>query len=334
MSLMVDDIYAQTIKMFGSHPEPAFENAAQLKAVWGREWGCDTDVGKLKTVLVHRPGSEFDVIDKTKRIESIGSYGDLEEGWYFQSDTIPDLSAMQVDHDGLVQTLKDEGVEVIMLEGEISGRFKSCYIRDSSIAVKGGAIVSRLAAKMRRGEELCVTRTLARYGVPILHTIHGTGMLEGGSFAWLNSSTAVVGRSIRVNNAGIEQLENTLKHQGVELIVTDLCGYNIHIDQSFLMIDVNLALVDAGNLAYDFLQQLKRLNIDSVEITPEDDPWIINGLAVAPGRVLMPPGMSARTLAELERRNIEIIEIPYDSMQKNGGGIHCSTCPLIREAVD
>ena len=152
---MVDDIYARTIKMFGSRPEPAFETAAELKAVWGREWGCDTDVGKLKTVLMHRPGSEFDIIDKTKRIESIGSYGDIEEGWYFQSDTIPDLAAMQADHDRLVQTLKNEGVEVIMLEGEIGNRFKSCYTRDSSIAVKGGAIVSRLAPKMRRGEELC-----------------------------------------------------------------------------------------------------------------------------------------------------------------------------------
>ena len=331
---MKNDIYAQTIKMFGSQPEPAFESAAELEAVWGREWGCDTDVGKLKTVLMHRPGSEFNVIDKTKRIESIGSYGDIESGWYFQSDTIPDLSAMQADHDGLVQALNNEGVEVIMLEGEIGSRFKSCYTRDSSIAVKGGAIVSRLAARMRRGEELCVTRTLARHGVPILHTIHGTGMLEGGSFAWLNSRTAVIGRSIRVNNAGIEQLASTLKHQGVELIVTDLSGYSIHIDGSFLMIDVNLALIDAGNLAYDFLQKLKQLKIDIIEITPEDDPWIINGLAVAPGRVIMSPGMSARTRAELERRNIEIIEISYDSLQKNGGSIHCSTCPLIRESVD
>lgn len=331
---MIDDIYARTIKMFGSRPEPAFETAAELSAVWGREWGCDTDVGKLKSVLMHRPGSEFDVIDKTKRIDSIGSYGDIEQGWYFQSDTIPDLPAMQADHDGLVRALKDEGIEVIMLEGEFGGRFKSCYTRDSSIAVRGGAIVSRLAPKMRRGEELCVTQTLARHGVPILHTIHGTGMLEGGSFAWLNSNTAVVGRSIRVNNAGIEQLENTLKYQGVELMVTDMCGYTIHIDQSFLMLNVDLALVDAGNLAYDFLQQLKKLNINTVEITPEDDPWIINGLAVAPGRVIMSPGISDRTRSELERRNIEIIEIPYDSMQKNGGGIHCSTCPLMRESVD
>ena len=100
------------------------------------------------------------------------------------------------------------------------------------------------------------------------------------------------------------------------------------------MLDVNLALVNAANLAYEFLQQLKQLNIDTIEITPDDDPWVMNGLAVAPGRVIMSPGLSAGTRAELERRNIEIIEIPYGNMQKNGGSIHCSTCPLIRESVD
>ena len=35
---------------------------------------------------------QFDVIDPSKRIESIGSYGDPEEGWYLQSDTIPSLA--------------------------------------------------------------------------------------------------------------------------------------------------------------------------------------------------------------------------------------------------
>lgn len=34
-------VYNQTIKMFGSHPEPSFESPEQQVSVWGREWGCD-----------------------------------------------------------------------------------------------------------------------------------------------------------------------------------------------------------------------------------------------------------------------------------------------------
>ena len=329
-----DYIYDMTVKMFGPQAEPAFESSGELQASWGREWGCDNDVGQLRAVLMHRPGPEFAVIDPSKRIESIGSFGDLEQGWYFQSDTIPELAGMQAHHDGLVQALRDEGVEVFMVEGVTGNRFKSCYTRDSSFAIKGGAIVGRLAARMRRGEELPITRTLAGLGVPILRTIHGIGLMEGGSFAWINSKNAVVGRSIRVNDDGVAQVAEVLNRQGVELSVADLSGYLIHIDGAFLMIDVDLALIDARRLPYSFIQKLQALKVRTIEITPEDDGWIVNGLAVRPGRVIMPRGLSERTRQELDRNNVEVIELPYDNMHPNGGGIHCSTCPLVRDSVD
>jgi N-dimethylarginine dimethylaminohydrolase len=194
--------------------------------------------------------------------------------------------------------------------------------------------VARLAVRMRRGEELLATRTLAALGVPILRTIHGTGLVEGGSFAWIDSKHAVVGRSIRVNDEGIAQVADVLAHQGVELIVADMSGYSIHIDGAFLMVDADLALVDATQLPYSFLRKLEELRIRTIEITPEDDGWIINALAVRPGRVLAPPGASDRTREALEKNKVQIVELPYDKMHHNGGGIHCSTCPLIRDSLD
>ena len=327
-------IYAMTMKLFGAEAEPRFETTGELQASWGREWGCNNDVGQLRTVLMHRPGREFDVIDPSKRIEEIGCFGDVETGWYFQSDTLPKLSELQAQHDALVAALRAEGVEVVLLEGAGEGRFKTCYTRDSSFAIQGGAIVTRLAPRMRRGEEADVTRALAALGMPILRTVHGDGLMEGGSFAWINSKTAVVGRSIRVNDAGISQVAEVLAHQGVELLVADLCGYSIHIDGAFLMVDVDLALVDASRLPYSFLEKLKELKVRTVEITPDDNAWIINGLAVRPGRMLAPPGMSDRTREELHKAKVEVVELDYDRMHHNGGGIHCSTCPLIRDSVD
>jgi hypothetical protein len=41
----------------------------------------------MRSALENRSGKEMDVIDPKKRIESIGSFGDLKAGWYFQSDT-------------------------------------------------------------------------------------------------------------------------------------------------------------------------------------------------------------------------------------------------------
>jgi N-dimethylarginine dimethylaminohydrolase len=326
-------IYNQTIKMFAAPASPPFEDKAELEAHWGRAWGIDNDVGRIRAVLVHRPGPEMAVIDPSKRIEAIGSFGDEKAGWYFQSDHVPPIAEMQAQHDTLVAALKAAGAEVYEVDGVGGGRIKSCYTRDPLIMVKGGAIVSRMGARVRRGEELAITRTLARIGVPILRTLSGEALMEGGSFAWINSKTAVIGCGIRVNREGAAQVGEVLKRQGVELIVLDLVGYELHIDGAFQMIDKDLALIDPTGLPYSFLMRLKELGVRTVEITPADDRWIVNSLAVSPGKLLMPPGASNRTLDALARHGVSWTTIDYGKMQLNGGGIHCSTTPLIRDPV-
>ena len=326
-------IYGQTIKLFGSHPEPAFESEAGQTSVWGRQWGCDNDVGTLRVCLMHRPGTEMEIVDRNRRIEEIGSFGDLDRGWYFQSDVVPDWDEFRAQHDGLVRTLRNEGVEIVFLDSIEPDGLKSIYTRDSSVAIKGGSVICRLARSIRRGEEAHVTKTIAGIGMPVLRTIHGTGMVEGGSFAWLNHRTAVIGRSICVNEEGARQLEEVLAWQGVELLRVDLTGYSIHIDGAMTMIDVDVAIIDPDLLPYAFLEKLKELGIRTVEITAQDNHAIINCLAVRPGRVVMPRGISNRTADTLASMNIEIIEIDYDKVYLNGGGIHCSTCPLVRDSV-
>ena len=175
--------------------------------------------------------------------------------------------------------------------------------------------------------------SFAKLGVPILRTISGSGVMEGGSFAWLNETNCAIGIGVRVNAEGARQVGEVLASQGVTLHVVELTGYDIHIDGSFLMIDKDLALVNPMGLPYTFLQTLKELGIHTVEITPLDDGWIVNGLAVAPGELLIPEGASDRTLAALEAHGVTWEILPFDKVHLNGGGIHCSTTPLVRDAV-
>jgi len=326
-------IYNQTIKMFAAGATPEFETPDELEKYWGRAWGIDNDVGRIRAVLVHRPGNELNVVDPKKRIPEIGSYGDVKEGWYFQSDRVPPLSEMQAQHDGMVAALRAEGVEVFEVEGDHGNRLKACYTRDPLIMVKGGAIVCRMGARIRRGEELAITRTLAKIGVPILRTLSGSAIMEGGSFAWINSQTAVIGCGVRVNREGAAQVGEVLKRQGVELLVIDLVGYDIHIDVSFLMVDKDLALVNPAGLPYSFLEELKRLKVETIEVEPSDYSWVVNSLAVAPRKLLIPEGASNRLLDNFAKKGIDWKAVPYKAMHLNGGGIHCSTTPLIRDQV-
>jgi putative PEP-CTERM system histidine kinase len=69
------------------------------------------------------------------------------------------------------------------VDGDAAGRIKSCYTRDPLIMVKGGAIICRMGTRIRRGEELAITRTLARLGIPILRTLAGSALQVALMFA-------------------------------------------------------------------------------------------------------------------------------------------------------
>lgn len=337
MSIMSEGEYRYNmlIKRFPSAPEPAFETKEQQEYIWGRRWGCNNDVGRLRMVLMHRPGDELKIVDTSKRLDDIGAFGDPETGWYWRGNTVPPLEAMQKEHDALVAALKAEGVEVVHLERNamLPGKMKSVYTRDSVIVVDGGAIVTRLGPPIRRGEERAVTQTLVHIGMPILRTIHGAGIMEGGSFAFINPKTAVIGISSRVNEEGARQVEEVLKVMGVEVIRVHMTGYRLHIDGNFVMIDVDTAIINPTQLPFWFLEKLKEMKIKTIEVHPDDGVSTINCLAVRPGRVIMSNQASKRTLDRLDKEGISVVTIPYENVYLGGGGIHCSTGPLVRDPI-
>ncbi len=234
--------------------------------VWGREWGVHNDVGTLRLCVVHRPGDEIKVIDLKRYDPEIGAFINDEEQWYWRDSNAPNLALMQQEHDRMVQTLRDEGVEVVYNDCPAHDSH-AVFQRDTGIAIKGGAVITRmgLVSKSddygRRGEEAFATRLLARLGMPILLTIQGTGLLEGGSFAFLNETTAAVGMAPRQNESGVRQLEYVLDEQGVRLIRVPLTGFAMHLDGAFMMVDHDKALINVPQLPYWFLDTLKELGI-------------------------------------------------------------------------
>src|SRR5438046_3786430 len=136
---------------------------------------------------------------------------------------------MQAEHDQMVAALRSAGAEVVYVESARTDP-KAMYTRDNVVAVSGGAVVCRMGpvgAKPghgRRGEEAYVTRKVAELGMPILRTIHGSGLFEGGSFCWLNEHTALVGLSYGQNEEGVSQVEEVLAAQGVRLVQVDIAG--------------------------------------------------------------------------------------------------------------
>jgi N-dimethylarginine dimethylaminohydrolase len=333
VSIRNDDVLPEAYhqSLFPPLAEPPFENAEELERVWGARWGADSEVGRLRAVLVRRPGSELERIRADGWDESLGALVDPDEGWYWESESAPDLGLVGAQYEGLVAALEAEGVAVHYAEAADERFSKAMYMRDPLVTVPGGAIIGRLAPRMRRGEEQSVARAVAGLGLPILRTIGGTGLVEGGSFAKLTPTVAAFGTSIRCNDEGARQLGEALRPLAIELMVVPLGGFTIHLDAAFGMVDVDKALVHAPGVPFSFLERLSELGIEAIWCHP-DELWAINSLVLAPGRVLMCEGCPW-TSERLESRGVEVVAIPYDEIQKNGGGIHCSTMELIRDDV-
>ncbi len=307
--------------------EPPFQ--AELADVWGAPFGAVDEVGALRRVMVRTPGDELKAIREDAWNEELGALVDPDGRWYWTDRRPPDLELVASQHQGLVNALRAEDVEVVVVEPLGPPFVKSVYTRDPSITVPGGAIVGRMGVRMRRGEEPHVTRALAAAGMPILGTITGTGTLEGGSFVKLRPGLAALGTSIRCNGEGFRQLSVLLELIGVELIRVPIAGYSIHIDLHLAMVDVDRALIDPAGLPYDFLVTLRELGIETFEAAAGED-WGLNLLCLRPGRVLMAEG-SPRTAELLSKSGVDVVTIPYDEIHKNGGGVHCSTMELVRD---
>jgi N-dimethylarginine dimethylaminohydrolase len=70
-----------------------------------------------------------------------------------------------------------------------------------------------------------------------------------------------------------------------------------------------------------------------VDADPLEGAFAVNCLAVRPGKIII-SAHAERTIRRLRQAGVEVVPMDYSEMPKSGGGIHCSTLPLIRDAVE
>lgn len=308
-----------------------------FEEIWGSGFGVDNSVGTIKKILLHCPGEEIEHLKTDARYEEEagalilkGKNGRIRS--YFTGTELPDLGLMREQHACLEQILKDFGVEIFHLEEPTHYWTNLTFTRDVALMVPKGTILTRFAMYFHQGDTWCTQKFMADHNIPILGAIQGNGTIEGGSFSMLDQKTAIIGRSVRVNDAGIEQLRTLLSYQGIELIVVDIPAYHIHLDEAFLPVDKNKILVSTFLLPHWFLNLLRERGYQLIE-TDRDDPMLTNNcLAVAPGKVIFSE-KGVKTRANLEKAGVETIPVDLSEINKLGGGIHCATLPLKRESI-
>ena len=326
-----------TLQMYmdQSRIENTFEDEVYGE-VWGRDTWIDNAVGKIEKIIVHRPGEELLAMKDAVYEEEAGSLilkdhrGRIRSYW--KGDTFPDISLMQEQHDAMTDVLRGEGIEVINQDDPKHEWPNMTFARDFAEMTPKGAVLSRYSMYFHQGETPIGQKTMADLGVPIIGSIQGKGTMEGGSFCQLDSHTAVVGRSVRINDEGIEQMRSLLKNQGIELIVIDMPAFYIHLDEAFVPVDTDKVLVSTFILPFWFLDLLKKMGYKIIE-TDRDDPFLTNNcLCLEPGKVLF-SARGKNTIRNLEKAGVEVVPVDISEINKLGGGIHCSTLPIVRERI-
>ncbi|TKB30219.1 MAG: amidinotransferase, partial [Mesorhizobium sp.] len=98
----------------------------------------------------------------------------------------------------------------------------SVFTHDPSLMTDHGAIILAMGKALRRAEPGLHEAAYRRMGVPILGRIEHPGQVEGGDCVWVDARTLAVGRGVRTNQDGIQQLANLLTPKGVQVYGYDL----------------------------------------------------------------------------------------------------------------
>jgi N-dimethylarginine dimethylaminohydrolase len=324
------------------HDHVSFEE--EVEHFFGKKWGARGN-GRLKAVLLSPPTSN----------EIRQPYYSDPEGYWVPNRALPpkkpDLDRWLDQYHRLVETYEKLGVLVYEVEPPEPALGPYGFIRwfsssaDAAVVIDGGAIIPRAAWNpISRGREIIWTRAFTQIGVPILYTLHGTGIGELGGCVWLDDNHFVVTEGIVMNREGIEQIKPIFSRHGINLINARVPGFldNIHWpaggtshpDMWVAFPDVKTAVLYPPMVEYNFVKFLKRLDFDIIEASPEE--YLRSGcnmVVVEPGKVITAAG-SDNVRREMEKRGIEVIAIPYDEPAGGagaGGAIDCTTCQLIRE---
>jgi N-dimethylarginine dimethylaminohydrolase len=238
--------------------------------------------------------------------------------------------------------VEQSGAEVLWLEDKGDGLADAMFTHDPSLMTDHGAILLNMGKPLRVAEVDAHEALYREQGIPILGRIEAPGQVEGGDCVWVDEKTLVIGRGVRTNQSGIDQLAAMLRPHGVEVLGFDLPLWQgeeacLHLMSVISPLDEKLALVYAPLLPAAFYLLLKARGIEMIE-APADEFMASNGLSLnvlptRPREVIMVEGFP-KTKAAMEAAGCTVATFEADALCiACEGGPTCLTRPILRRAA-
>jgi dimethylargininase len=283
------------------------------------QYGVRSSTAPLREVLVKRPGPAFG-----------RAFDDPAHGFLRPVD----LERARRQHDGLVVALDGLGVTVDVLDDEPATDPDLVYVFEPLLVTDAGAVPLRPGKPNRAGEPAIMERWLNARGIPTAGRIEAPGTVEAGDTVWLRDDLFVIGRSLRTNDAGAQQLAAIV---GGDVRIVDVPYWKgpaelVHLMSVISPVSDDLAVVFLPLLPAGLHEWLVELGIRLVEVPEAEYPTLgCNVLAVRPGVVIVADGNPV-TRRALESAGVEVHAVALGEVGENGsGGVTCLTRPLLRD---
>jgi dimethylargininase len=288
-------------------------------------FGSQAMSARLARVLMRRPGKSLLAADAAE--------------WHYGPTFHGEKAITQ--YAKFASLVEKSGAEILWMEDAGDGLADSMFTHDPSLMTDEGAIILRMGKRLRVPEGKMHEDAYKDAGIPILGRIKAPGTVEGGDCVWVDARTLAIGRGIRSNQAGIEQMAEILKPLGVTVLGFDLPLWQgeeacLHLMSVISPLADDLALVHAPLLPAAFYQLLRERGIKLI-VAPAEEFAASNGLNLnvlptSPKHVIMVDGFPLTKAAmEVEGCVVETFEADALCIACEGGPT-CLTRPVLRAA--
>jgi arginine deiminase len=289
------------------------------------EYGCWSEVGALKRLLLKHPSEAF--VSK-ENIEA--QWADLNYLGF------PDYHRAVAEYEQFVQLLERRVPEIHYLPQRDRTGLDSIYVHDPVVMTAKGAVLCNMGKEQRRGEPAAVKEFLEGLNIPILGSITGDGRLEGGDVVLFDKNTLAVAEGYRTNRQGIKQLRDLTGEFISDFLTVPLPHWQgpgdvLHLMSIISPVDHDLAVIYSRLMPVPFREWLIRQGMDLIEVPDSEfETMGCNVLALSPRKCIMLAG-NPHTRQRLLDAGADVWEYGGEEISKKGaGGPTCLTRPLLR----
>ncbi|MEK7725096.1 MAG: arginine deiminase family protein [Acidobacteriota bacterium] len=228
--------------------------------------------------------------------------------------TFIDLEIARKQHKQYEDALKFIGCEVISLP-ELPILPDSVFVEDTAIILDEAAIITNPGAVSRRPEIDSVAEVLQNYRQLI--RIKSPATIDGGDVLVVGKKI-YVGLSSRSNREAVEQMQNSLKEFGYQVVGVEVTGC-LHLKSAVTVVSADTLLINPKWVDKNLFAGMNFIEID------ESEPFAANGLLI--DDKIIYPNDFPKTAKKLKKNGVKLVLVDADELAKAEGAVTC--CSLI-----